>query len=55
MTKFVYTFDGKTVERKFHMENSPSGKVANPTKNILSGRLSIFPGLIITTYTCKTY
>ena len=51
MTKFVYTFGGKTAEGKADMKNLLGGKGANLAEMCLLG-LPVPAGLTITTECC---
>ena len=54
MTKFVYTFGGKTAEGKADMKNLLGGKGANLAEMCLLG-LPVPAGLTITTECCTAY
>ena len=54
MTKFVYTFGGKTAEGKADMKNLLGGKGANLAEMCLLG-LPVPAGLTITTEACTAY
>ena len=54
MTKYVYTFGGKTAEGKADMKNLLGGKGANLAEMCLLG-LPVPAGLTITTECCTAY